>query len=217
MKRSSTRLLLTLLSVAAAGGSSGVALAEADALLEAGTLQEALESTRILDISIWANPDGDGFGTITPLASFENDAGASCRNYRKTVVRAGLERRANGTACRSREGDWQILSEEPLARVLPEPAPTVERTVVYRDRVVVQPIYVPTGYAYAVWQLIRGERWGGSSRGHSKRRYRVLNDRRGGTHGSRWSLPGSYFFRAARSHGGGHGKRTQRANFRRRH
>jgi surface antigen len=211
MNRSVTRLVLGLLLAGVAGTLPSAAVSDEYALLMDSTLQESLENTRTHDVSIWESPDGNSFGTITPVLTYRNDAGENCREYQKTVVIAGREQRAYGTACRRPDGAWQIVSGETAARVVPEPLPPAEPVVIYRDRVVVQPVYyVPVGYP--AWSPL----WAAGRRtlaiGYSDDHYRYYYSS-GGRRYYRW---GGHFSHANRG-GRGHGKHFRRANLRRGH
>jgi hypothetical protein len=185
-----------------------------DARLEADAFQESLESTGTNDVSIWSNPDGVSFGTITPVLEYRNDIGAHCREYRKTVVTADRKHRAHGAACRGPEGVWQIVRAERVERVAPEPVPRVEPTVIRHDRVVVLgAIYIPVGYyapaALPLW-AVRG--WARSS-GPAKLAYRRIDGDRRGNRLRQKTPTRSRFFGGVRAHGG-HWKSFPRAGFR---
>lgn len=71
--------------------------------------------------------------------AYQSAKGQYCREYQKTVTIGGREERAYGTACRMPDGHWQIVGK---TRVAP-PA-----TVIYRDRVVYEPVYAPAPRPY---------------------------------------------------------------------
>lgn len=205
-------LSLLLLAEPAGAGPEAPLLVE-DARLEAVALQESLEHTGTNDVSIWSSSDGDPFGTITPVSDYRDDAGTDCREYRKTVVRADREHRAYGAACRAPDGVWWIVGNERVEAAPPRTAPPVERTVIHRDRVVIQPIYVPVAYYYPaavpLWAG-RGLAW---RAGSSKFRHRRTDVDRGRYRVRHRGWTESQFLFGGRARGG-HGKSFRRAGFR---
>lgn len=59
---------------------------------------------------IWRNPQNGHWGTMTPARTYLNAEGRYCREYRQTVTIGGQEHQAGGTACRSDEGVWRVVS-----------------------------------------------------------------------------------------------------------
>ncbi|NIJ41910.1 surface antigen [Parvibaculum indicum] len=57
----------------------------------------------------WRNPDSGNYGYVTPAASYER-AGRHCREYEQTIYINNRARNAHGTACRMRDGSWQIVN-----------------------------------------------------------------------------------------------------------
>lgn len=59
---------------------------------------------------IWRNPRNGHWGTMTPTRTYLNAEGWYCREYRQTVTIGGQEHQAGGTACRSDDGVWRVVS-----------------------------------------------------------------------------------------------------------
>jgi hypothetical protein len=55
--------------------------------------------------------ENDTAGTLVTTAERYDTAGRYCREYQRSVVVAGREQQAWGTACLQPDGDWQIVSE----------------------------------------------------------------------------------------------------------
>lgn len=58
--------------------------------------------------STWNNPNTGHSGTTTPTRTYQVASGQYCREYTQTVVVAGKEQQAYGTACRQDDGTWEI-------------------------------------------------------------------------------------------------------------
>ncbi|NLC71382.1 MAG: hypothetical protein GX751_08510 [Desulfuromonadaceae bacterium] len=81
---------------------------EKQAMME--TLQYALDQNKEGEESSWAIPETGSSGAVTPLASFVNENGNSCRDFISTILINGDEERNNGTACRQADGTWIVVS-----------------------------------------------------------------------------------------------------------
>ena len=57
----------------------------------------------------WRNPDSGNYGYVTPAASYRHN-GNYCREYEQTIYINGRPRNAHGTACKQRDGSWQIVN-----------------------------------------------------------------------------------------------------------
>ena len=90
------------------GREVGRSLDRADMAYYNETSQYALEHTRVGTTSEWNNPDSGNHGSITPIKTVEIATGQYCREYRQTIVVAGQEEEAFGTACRQPDGSWTI-------------------------------------------------------------------------------------------------------------
>lgn len=71
---------------------------------------QALESSPSGQAVAWRNPDSGHSGTVTPVRTYEQQAGQYCREYQQTVVVAGKTETAYGTACRQPDGSWRIVN-----------------------------------------------------------------------------------------------------------
>lgn len=88
------------------GQEIGRSLDRADQAAMERTAHEALESNQSNKTSTWRNPDSGNAGTITPVKTYQTPEGRYCREYTQTVVIAGEEQQAYGTACRQPDGSW---------------------------------------------------------------------------------------------------------------
>lgn len=74
------------------------------------TAQQSLETLPSNQTGSWHNPDNDHSGTLTPTRTYQTAQGNYCREYLQTVVVAGNEESAYGTACREPDGSWKIIN-----------------------------------------------------------------------------------------------------------
>lgn len=93
----------------ALGSSVGQSLDRADMNYYNQTSQSALETGRSGQAVAWKNPDTGNSGTITPVNSYQNNAGQYCREYNQTVKVGGKTENAYGRACRQPDGSWKIV------------------------------------------------------------------------------------------------------------
>ena len=91
------------------GQSVGRSLDRADRLAMRQNAQYALENTRTQQTTTWHNPDSGHHGSITPVKTYQTNAGQYCREYIQKVYIAGKEQQAYGTACRQPDGTWKII------------------------------------------------------------------------------------------------------------
>jgi surface antigen len=92
------------------GGAVGNALDNVDRQYAQQNSYYGLESTPSGTTSQWANPDSGHSGTITPMRTWQTDAGSYCREFQQTVTVGGRTERAYGTACRQPDGSWRLAS-----------------------------------------------------------------------------------------------------------
>jgi len=74
------------------------------------TASHTLETQPSGQTRIWRNPQNGHWGTMTPARTFLNAEGRYCREFRQTVTIGGQEHQAGGTACRSDDGVWRVVS-----------------------------------------------------------------------------------------------------------
>jgi surface antigen len=89
-------------------------------------INQALESQRTGVEVPWTNPATGSSGTIVVERTFYRDPRTPCRDYRRTVERAGGAAVAiEGTGCRIGSGRWSLDEEEPepTREALPRSAP----------------------------------------------------------------------------------------------
>jgi hypothetical protein len=67
------------------------------------------------DVSLpWENPSTGARGTVTPLATaYNNQDGATCRDFLASYVKNGSESWLQGEACRARRGKWEVRNLRP--------------------------------------------------------------------------------------------------------
>jgi surface antigen len=92
------------------GSEVGRSLDRADRMYAARTAQRTLEHEPTGGTGTWVNPDNGHSGTVTPRSTFESRDGRYCREYQTTVTIDGRTQSAYGTACRQRDGSWQIMN-----------------------------------------------------------------------------------------------------------
>lgn len=135
--------LLVLFPIAVLGGpataETSSAYADDDIWILEGCTQDSLENARTNEPTRWENPDTGSFGSVTAIETFQNEDGQYCREYQQTVTIGGREQRVYGTACRMPDGSWQMVRGAAPASAPPPPEPTV----IYRERVVYEPVYRP--------------------------------------------------------------------------
>ena len=87
-----------------AGSYIGGEMDEADRLRQ----QRALEYTPTHQATSWVNPDTQARYEVTPTRNYSSHSGQPCRDYTTTIYIDGQAERAKGTACRDRNGQWNI-------------------------------------------------------------------------------------------------------------
>lgn len=112
-----TAAILALAGVALSGCASYVerytatfetALTASDRAMMVETAQAALESNKSGEGANWSNPESGHRGTVTPVATFDEDTERPCREYQQTVTVGGKTGVAYHTACRAADGTWTI-------------------------------------------------------------------------------------------------------------
>ena len=58
----------------------------------------------------WTNPDNGNQGTVTPVRTYQNQAGAYCREFQQTIVVGSQTQQGYGTACRQPDGSWRMVN-----------------------------------------------------------------------------------------------------------
>lgn len=93
---------------ALAGSEIGKSLDRADKVAMRDATREA-QNASIGDTISWSNPETGNYGYVTPVQEGQTETGAYCRKFRQTIVVDGREETATGTACRQRDGTWEIV------------------------------------------------------------------------------------------------------------
>jgi surface antigen len=92
------------------GAGVGQMLDQRSQQMQSQTVARALEGTPAGTASTWRNPDNGNSGRITPTRTFQNQAGAYCREFQQELVVGGQTQQATSTACRQPDGSWQTQS-----------------------------------------------------------------------------------------------------------
>lgn len=58
----------------------------------------------------WVNPDNGIAYQVTPIRTFQANGGQYCREYQAQASVGGRPQQTYGTACRTPDGDWQIMN-----------------------------------------------------------------------------------------------------------
>jgi surface antigen len=58
----------------------------------------------------WVNPDDGIAYQVTPIRTFQASGGQYCREYQAQASVGGRPQQTYGTACRTPDGDWQIMN-----------------------------------------------------------------------------------------------------------
>lgn len=74
------------------------------------TTQNALESTKSGEISTWVNPDTGHKGEVTPIRTYQSAEGLPCREFTQTIYVEGEHEKVEGKACRTSDGNWEVVS-----------------------------------------------------------------------------------------------------------
>jgi surface antigen len=91
------------------GNEAGKSLDRADALYASRAEYQALEYTPSGSSTPWRNPDSGHYGRVTPIATYENTDGSYCREFQHQAQIGGRTRDVYGTACRTPDGQWQVV------------------------------------------------------------------------------------------------------------
>lgn len=68
------------------------------------------EATPSNQTMAWQNPDYGTAYQVTPVRTFQANDGRYCREYQALATVGGRREQAYGTACRTPDGDWQIMN-----------------------------------------------------------------------------------------------------------
>ena len=97
---------------ALAGDEIARRLTERDREMASATLSNALENGEENKDSGWSNPESGNNGTAKAGETYEQaKTGEDCRDFETTIFTDGGESTATGTACRNKDGSWQVVRE----------------------------------------------------------------------------------------------------------
>ena len=116
-------LALVLIWMATLAGGADLAAQVADEEYVKPLLNRVLETEKTGVELPWSNPDTGSSGIIVIERTFYRDPGTPCRDYRRTLERAGAPAlEIQGTGCRIGPREW-ALDEEGPASLATAPAP----------------------------------------------------------------------------------------------
>jgi surface antigen len=92
------------------GSEVGKSLDRADAVHASRAQYQALEYTPSGSSTAWRNPDTGHYGSVTPIETYEGAGGAYCREFQHRAQIGGRNRDVYGTACRTPDGQWQVVN-----------------------------------------------------------------------------------------------------------
>jgi surface antigen len=91
------------------GSEVGRSLDRADAMYASRAEYQALEYTPSGNSTPWRNPDNGHYGSITPVETYQTADGTYCREFQHQAQIGGRTRDVYGTACRTPDGQWQMV------------------------------------------------------------------------------------------------------------
>ena len=92
------------------GNEVGKSLDRADAVHASRAQYQALEYTPSGHATSWRNPDTGHYGRVTPIETYETGGGSYCREFQHQAQIGGRNREVYGTACRTPDGQWQVVN-----------------------------------------------------------------------------------------------------------
>ena len=92
------------------GSEVGKSLDRADAVHASRAQYQALEYTPSGYSTAWRNPDTGHYGSVTPIETYESAGGAYCREFQHRAQIGGRTESVYGTACRTPDGQWQLVN-----------------------------------------------------------------------------------------------------------
>jgi surface antigen len=92
------------------GNEAGKSLDHADTLYASRAEISALEYAPAGSATPWRNPDTGSYGTVTPTRTYEAYGGSYCREFQHKARIGGKNEQVWGTACRSDDGQWQVIN-----------------------------------------------------------------------------------------------------------
>ena len=111
--KGSTRLAATAAGTllgAFLGSEVGRSLDHADAAHASQAQYQALEYTPSGYSTSWRNPDTGHHGSVTPIETYQSFDGGYCREVQHDAQIGGRTRSVYGTACRTPDGQWQVVN-----------------------------------------------------------------------------------------------------------
>jgi surface antigen len=124
------RLTMLLIAATAAVPRDVAAQAEADEEYVGPLVNQALETAKSGVEIPWSNPATGSSGMIVIERTFYRDPRTPCRDYRRTLARAGAPvAEVQGTGCRIGSGRWSLDEEDPrtVAATVPDVAAGMPR------------------------------------------------------------------------------------------
>lgn len=91
------------------GNEAGKSLDRADRVYASRAEYHALEYAPSGSTTPWRNPDTGHYGSVTPIDTYETTGGGYCREFQHRAEIGGRTRDVYGTACRTPDGQWQVV------------------------------------------------------------------------------------------------------------
>jgi surface antigen len=92
------------------GGFLGNRLDERDKRMAREAANRAFETARTGESTEWSNPETGNSGSVTPTKTYQLANGQYCRQYTQDIVVGGETHQTHGTACRGKDGTWEVQS-----------------------------------------------------------------------------------------------------------
>lgn len=83
-------------------------MADSDVDTAVAAMQASLESEPDGSATSWTNPETGNGGSITPLETYQTDAGYYCRKFSEALVVGGRTAAYEDEACRGDDGIWRL-------------------------------------------------------------------------------------------------------------
>ena len=92
------------------GALAGASIAQSMDTADNECIRRTLDAAPDQKEIVWRNPDADAQYKVTPVKSYQNNAGRYCREYITEAVVGGRSEKVYGTACRQPDGAWEVVS-----------------------------------------------------------------------------------------------------------
>jgi len=73
-------------------------------------MSRSLEQNRPGQTSTWSNPETGYNYRVTPRSTYVGQQGRTCRDFNQVILADGRRETVSGTACKTPQGRWEIVS-----------------------------------------------------------------------------------------------------------